>query len=93
MNQEKVAQIELDAALKREKKFWQKKSRVTLDVEENIKTGYFHITDKVKSTTKLITFLKSVEVLNDLNQKNSITRHFIWYDLYNNFQNKIYVIV
>jgi len=41
MNQEKVAQIELDAALKREKKFWQKKSRVTLDVEENIKTGYF----------------------------------------------------
>jgi len=58
MQQEKIAQRELDMALDGEEMYLLEKSKVRCHLEGDGNTAYFHRIFKIKNTTKLITLIK-----------------------------------
>ncbi|PNX60507.1 hypothetical protein L195_g051967 [Trifolium pratense] len=58
LDQQNIAQINLDNALNMEELFWKEKSRVSWHREGHRNTAYFHKISKIKSTTKAISTLR-----------------------------------
>lgn len=78
LEQQKIAQLNLDNALAKEECFWKEKANVKWHVEGDRNTSFFHRTAKIKAKTNKITFMKDgdqiltePELIN-----NHITNHF-----------------
>jgi len=63
MEQEKLAQINLENVLNMEECFWQEKAKVKWHAEGDRNTAYFHKIGKIKNTTSLITNLMNGDEL------------------------------
>ena len=79
LEQQKLAQLNLDTALAKEECFWKEKANVKWHVEGDRNTRFFHRTAKLKAKTNKITCMKDGEqMLTEPEQiKNHITNHFM----------------
>jgi len=79
LEQQKLAQINLESALQKEECFWREKANVKWHLEGDRNTNFFHRTAKIKAKTNKITSIKDGEqLLSDPEQiKTHITNHFM----------------
>jgi hypothetical protein len=75
LNQEKLAQINLENVLHMEELFWSEKSKVKWHLEGDRNTAYFHRIAKIKNTTNHISSLMNGDVA--LNSSNEVSAHVV----------------
>lgn len=75
MEQEKIAQINLENMLNMEEIFWKEKSKVKWHCEGDRNTTYFHRLAKIKNASSLITSMKSGDIT--LNDPNEVSAHVV----------------
>jgi hypothetical protein len=75
LDQEKLAQINLENVLHMEELFWSEKSKVKWHLEGDRNTAYFHRIAKIKNTTNHISSLMNGDVA--LNSTDEISAHVV----------------
>jgi hypothetical protein len=75
LEQEKLAQINLENALFIEELFWHEKSKVKWHCEGDRNTAYFHKIAKIRRATNQITSLRNGEVF--LNRPDDVNAHIV----------------
>jgi hypothetical protein len=75
LEQEKLAQINLENALFMEELFWHEKSKVKWHCEGDRNTAYFHKIAKIRRATNQITSLRNGEVF--LNRPDDVNAHIV----------------
>jgi len=77
MEQQKLAQIQLENALDKEEEFWKEKASITWHAEGDRNTKFFHRLSKIKHTSKLASIKDGENMLSEPGQiSNHITNHF-----------------
>jgi len=77
LNEEKIAQTNLELCLKQQESFWKEKANINWHLEGNRDTKYFHKIAKIKSISKLITTLQDGE--NTITDTQLIANHVLNY--------------
>jgi hypothetical protein len=77
LDQEKLAQINLENVLHMEELFWSEKSKVKWHLEGDRNTAYFHRIAKIKNTTNHISSLMNGDIA--LNSTDEISAHVVDY--------------
>jgi hypothetical protein len=75
LDQEKLAQINLENVLHMEELFWSEKSKVKWHLEGDRNTAYFHRIAKIKNTTNHISSLMNGDIA--LNSTDEISAHVV----------------
>ncbi|GAU30907.1 hypothetical protein TSUD_381220 [Trifolium subterraneum] len=75
LDQEKIAQINLEKALLMEEMFWSEKSKVKWHTDGDRNTAYFHRVAKIKNTSSLISTLRNGDIV--LNSTEEVSAHVV----------------
>ncbi|GAU13228.1 hypothetical protein TSUD_245980 [Trifolium subterraneum] len=75
LDQEKIAQINLEKALLMEEMFWSEKSKVKWHTDGDRNTAYFHRVAKIKNTSSLISTLRNGDIV--LNSTKEVSAHVV----------------
>lgn len=77
MNEEKIAQTNLDLALHKQETFWLEKAKLKWHVDGDRNTKYFHRLTKIKNKTKIISSLRNGEDI--ITDQERISEHVVSY--------------